>query len=145
MTSYSKNVTKILIAAMIISTSSVWVKVAQVAPSVSGFYRMFIGGILLFLICGVQRLSIWRSWKYFLWLFISAVFFALDLYFWHRSIFYIGPGLATVLGNFQVFFMALAGYLFFKEKIGMAFIIGLAVTISGLFLLVGLNWSGLSD
>jgi len=145
MTNYSLNVIKILLAAVIISTSSVWVKIAQVAPSVSGFYRMFIGGLVLLVLCAVKKLDLWRNWRYFSWLFLAAIFFALDLFFWHRSIFYIGPGLATVLGNFQVFFMALAGYLFFKEQIGMAFIIGLAITISGLFLLVGINWSELSS
>jgi drug/metabolite transporter (DMT)-like permease len=145
MTSYSSNIIKILIAAVIISTSSVWVKTANVAPSVSGFYRMFIGGVLLLFICMFNKYKLWQGWKYFFWLFLAAVFFAFDLYFWHRSIFYIGPGLATVLGNFQVFFMALAGYLFFKEKIGLSFIIGLLVTIAGLFILVGINWSDLSS
>ena len=145
MTSYSINIIKILIAAVIISTSSVWVKTADVAPSVSGFYRMFIGGLLLLIICVFNKYKLWQGWKYFFWLFLAAVFFAFDLYFWHRSIFYVGPGLATVLGNFQVFFMALAGYLFFKEKIGMAFIIGLLVTIAGLFILVGINWTELSS
>ena len=145
MTSYSNNVIKILIAAVIISTSSVWVKIAQVAPSVSGFYRMFIGGSLLLLLSLTKRYDLWRGWRYFSWLFLAAFFFALDLYFWHRSIFYVGPGLATVLGNFQVFFMALAGFLFFKEKIGLGFIVGLLITIIGLFLLVGINWSNLSS
>lgn len=145
MTNYSSNIIKILIAAVIISTSSVWVKIAQVAPSVSGFYRMFIGGMLLLLLSRIKRFDLWRGWRYFTWLFLAAFFFALDLFFWHRSIFYIGPGLATVLGNFQVFFMALAGYLFFKEKIGLGFIAGLLITIIGLFLLVGINWSHLSS
>ena len=144
MTDYSKNIIKILIAAVIISTSSVWVKTAGVEPSVSGFYRMFIGGVLLLLICVFYQYKLWQGWNYLFWLFLAAVFFAFDLYFWHRSIFYIGPGLATVLGNFQVFFMALAGYLFFKEKIGLAFILGLLITIAGLFILVGINWSELS-
>jgi drug/metabolite transporter (DMT)-like permease len=145
MTIYYKFVIRLLIAAVIISTSSVWVKIAEVAPSVSGFYRMFVGGILLLLICLVKKLDLWRSWKYFSWLFLAAVFFAFDLYFWHRSIFYIGPGLATVLGNFQVFFMTLAGVLFFKEKISLNFIIGLVITIIGLFLLVGFYWADLSS
>ncbi len=145
MTTYSSNVIKMLIAAVIISTSSVWVKIAEVAPSVSGFYRMFIASIFLLGITLVRREAIWRNWPYFGWLFSAAFFFALDLFFWHRSIFYIGPGLATVLGNFQVFFMALAGYLFYKEKVTWAFIVGLLVTISGLFLLVGIYWSDLTD
>ena len=145
MTSYTRNIIKILIAAVIISTSSVWVKTADLAPSVSGFYRMFIGGIFLVLICKLNQYKLWQNWKYLFKLFLAAAFFAFDLYFWHRSIFFVGPGLATVLGNFQVFFMALAGYLFFKEKIGMAFIIGLLVTIAGLFILVGINWSELTS
>ena len=145
MTLYYKFVIRMLIAAIIISTSSVWVKIAEVAPSVSGFYRMFIGGALLLIICLSKNLDLWRGWKYFSWLFLAAVFFALDLYFWHRSIFYIGPGLATVLGNFQVFFMTLAGVLFFREKISLNFILGLVITITGLFFLVGIYWADLSD
>jgi drug/metabolite transporter (DMT)-like permease len=145
MTLYYKFVIRLLIAAFIISTSSVWVKIAEVAPSVSGFYRMFIGGVLLLIICLYKNLDLWRGWKYFSWLFLAAVFFALDLYFWHRSIFYIGPGLATVLGNFQVFFMTLAGVLFFKEQISLNFILGLVITIIGLFFLVGIYWADLSD
>ncbi len=145
MTNYSKFVLKMLIAAVIISTSSVWVKTSQVDPSVSGFYRMFIGGSVLLVYCGFKRFDLWRSWRYFVWLFLAALFFAVDLYFWHRSIFYVGPGLATLLGNFQVFMMALAGYLFFKEAIGWKFVFGLTVTIVGLFLLVGINWSDLSS
>lgn len=134
-----------LIAAVIISTSSVWVKTSQVDPSVSGFYRMFIGGSVLLAYCGFKRFDLWRSWRYFGWLFLAALFFAVDLYFWHRSIFYVGPGLATLLGNFQVFMMALAGYMFFKEAIGWKFVFGLSVTVVGLFLLVGINWSDLSS
>lgn len=145
MTNYSKFVLKMLIAAFIISTSSVWVKTSQVDPSVSGFYRMFIGGSVLLAYCGIKGFDLWRSWQYFGWLFLAAAFFAIDLYFWHRSIYYVGPGLATLLGNFQVFMMALAGFLFFKEAIGWKFILGLSVTIVGLFLLVGINWSGLSE
>ena len=40
--------------------------------------------------------------------------------------------------------MALAGYLFYKEQIRWTFIVGLLVTITGLFLLVGIYWSDLS-
>lgn len=145
MTQFSQYMIKMLIAAVIISTSSVWVKIADVAPSVSGFYRMFIGGIVLMLLALTQRLRLWQNMNHFFWLFLAGLFFACDLFFWHRSIFFVGPGLATVLGNFQVFFMAIAGYLFYKNKIGLAFLIGLTITMTGLFLLVGINWSELTQ
>ncbi len=145
MNSYNKSIIAMLTAAVIISTASVWVKVADVAPSVSGFYRMFIGGVVLVILCYQQKLRMWSGWNHYKWLFFAALSFAFDLYFWHRSIIYVGPGLATVLGNFQVFFMALAGYLFYQEKITKHFIIGLFITIAGLFLLVGIHWSELSS
>lgn len=144
MTNQSQYTIKMLVAAIIISTSSVWVKTAAVAPSVSGFYRMFIGGTVLLAICFIQRLRLWHNTKHLLWLFLAGFFFACDLFFWHRSIFFVGPGLATVLGNFQVFFMALAGYLFYREIIGLTFFIGLISTMTGLFLMVGINWSDLT-
>jgi len=133
-----------LLAALIISTSSVWVKVADMGASAIGFYRMFIGGVVLLMLCLYQGKSLWRNLSYTKWLVLGAVFFAADLWFWHRSIQYVGPGLATVLGNVQVFFMTLFGYLFFKETIGLKFFLGLTFTFFGLFLLVGLEWQGFS-
>jgi len=133
-----------LLAALIISSSSVWVKLADMGPTVVGFYRMFIGGLVLLVICLVQGRRLWYSLSYLLWLLLGAAFFAIDLWLWHRSIHYVGPGLATVLGNVQVFFMTLFGYLFLNEKISWKFFLGLILTFCGLFLLVGLQWGELS-
>jgi drug/metabolite transporter (DMT)-like permease len=74
-----------------------------------------------------------------------GLLFALDLFCWHASIQYIGPGLATILGNFQVFFLALAGILLFGERVRPRFLLAIPLAISGLFLVVGINWSTLSS
>lgn len=134
-----------LFAALIISTSSVWVKLADLGPTVTGFYRMAIGGLLMLAWCLWQSRRLWYSWDYFKWLLLGAAFFAADLWLWHRSIHYVGPGLATVLGNVQVFFMTLFGYWFLKEHISWKFFLGLTLTFCGLFLLVGLQWGDLSS
>lgn len=134
-----------LFAALVISTSSVWVKLADLGPTVVGFYRMGIGGALMVLWCLLSGRRLWYSWDYFKWLILGALFFAADLWFWHRSIHYIGPGLATVLGNVQVFFMTLFGYWFLSERISWKFFVGLVLTFCGLFLLVGLQWNDLSE
>ncbi len=133
-----------LVAAVIISTSSVWVKLTDMSASAIGFYRMFFGGVFLVVLCVIKQKILWRNLNTIKWLFMGALFFAADLWFWHRSIQFVGPGLATVLGNVQVFFMTLFGYLFFKETIGVKFFVGLVFTFTGLFLLVGLAWHGLS-
>jgi len=131
----------LLFGAILISTSSVWVKLADLAPTVSGFYRMAIGGGLLIVICVMTGRQLWHSGAYSFKLFIAALFFAVDLWLWHRSIIFVGPGLATVLGNFQVFFMTLFGVLFLSERVGWRFMSGLGLAFIGLFLLVGVDWS----
>lgn len=131
----------LLIGAVLISTSAPWVRVADVAPSTAGFYRMAIGGVLLLLICLIQRRVVWRGWRSTLGLLIPAFFFALDLAFWHRSIHSIGPGLATILANLQVFCLAIIGFAFLREKITAGFMIGLVAAFGGVFILVGLDWT----
>jgi len=131
----------LLFGAILISTSSVWVKLADLAPTVSGFYRMAIGGGLLIVVCLLTGRQLWHSGAYTLKLFFAAMFFAVDLWLWHRSILFVGPGLATVLGNFQVFFMTLFGVLFLSERVGWRFMTGLGLAFIGLFLLVGVDWA----
>lgn len=131
---------EMIIGAALISTTSIFVKLAHVGPTMSGFYRMAIGGVLLLL--GLIALRRWQHvpLKTFLWLLIPGIAFAIDLMMWHRSILYIGPGLATLLGNMQVFLMALAGFVLYCEALGRHFILGLLLSFAGLVLLIGLDW-----
>lgn len=133
---------ELALGAALISTTSLFVKFAHVGPTVSAFYRMAFGGIML-LGC-LFALGLWRRlrWSDVGWLTVPALAFALDLGLWHRSILYVGPGLATLLGNFQVFLMALAGWLIYRERLGLRFVSGVALAFLGLYLLVGLDWSG---
>src|SRR5262249_21151738 len=70
--------------------------------------------------------------------------FGVDLMLWHRSIREVGPGLATLLGNFQVFIMAGVGIVFYGERPGWRFAFGVALALLGLWLLVGAGWSTLT-
>ena len=45
--SHRAAILSLLIGAVLISFSGVWVKTAHVAPNVSAFYRVFFGGIIL--------------------------------------------------------------------------------------------------
>jgi drug/metabolite transporter (DMT)-like permease len=60
---------------------------------------------------------------------------------WHRSIRDIGPGLATLAANFQVFIMAVVGFVFYREHLHARFVFGVALAVIGLWLLVGVGWS----
>ena len=142
---YRSAFVRMLAGAALISTTSIFVRYAHVAPTVSAFYRLAFGGVMLLVLLVVRRQ--WRGlgWRDVAWLVVPALAFAIDLIMWHRSIHYIGPGLATLIGNFQVFVMALAGVVFYREKLGWRFALGLGLAIFGLWLIVGQGWSSLSE
>lgn len=132
---------RLFIGAALISLSPVWVKLVNVSPTTSGFYRVLIGGVALtaYLLLRSQRLQLSRQ----AWLMISvaAVFLTLDLWFWHRSIIYVGPGLATLLANFQVFFMMLAGIVLLRQVPRPMQLIAVPMALFGLALIVGFDWN----
>ena len=129
--------------AFMISFSPVFVSLVNVSPTTSGFYRVFFGGVALttFIFLSGRRLlfnkSIWIA------LVFSAVFFTADLWFWHRSILYVGPGLSTLLANFQVFFMLLASIMLFKQQPTKMQIIAIPIALLGLLAIVGIDWNQL--
>lgn len=136
---------KISLGAILISFSAVFVKLSDVSPTTSGFYRVFFGSI--FLLCA----SLWfkdfkKHQPALLWYIVfCGLTFALDLFFWHQSIEYIGPGLSTLLGNFQVFLLAGIGIFFFKEKGRPRFYLAIPLAIIGLLLIVDVFSSTLAD
>jgi drug/metabolite transporter (DMT)-like permease len=106
-----------LVGTVFISFSAVFVELAHVGPTVSGFYRMSFGALFLFVFAVAKREALWAGGTAF-WLAVAAgAFYAGELISWHRSIHYVGPGLSTILANFQVFFPAVVGALVFREWI----------------------------
>jgi drug/metabolite transporter (DMT)-like permease len=133
----------LIIGAVLISFSGVWVKVAHVAPNVSAFYRAFFGGIVLLAAALYRRELNWFGVRHLLLGLLCGVLFALDLWLFHYSIQYIGPGLATIIPNFQVFILAGSGILFLKEPVRWVYLLSLPLAFVGLFMIVGIDWSRL--
>ncbi len=132
--------TGFIIGAIIISFSSVMVKLADAPPDVTGFYRLFVGGlgmaVILWRLGMLKRLTghVWQ------WSLLSAAFFTADFFFWHRSIGLVGVGLSTMLANFQVIILAMVSILFLKEKVTRTFLIAIPTALLGLYLMVGVSW-----
>ncbi len=136
---------RLFIGAALISLSPVWVKLVDVPPSTSGFYRVLFGSaaLVVYLLITRKRMTLpKRAW---FMLTVAALFFALDLWFWHRSINYVGPGLSTLLANFQVFIMMIAGVVFLKQMPRLIQILAVPMALFGLSLIVGLDWNELPD
>ena len=134
---------RLFIGAALISLSPVWVKLVEVSPTTSGFYRVLIGGMALAMYMLVRRQRLELSRQSWLILIVAAVFLTLDLWFWHRSIVYIGPGLATLLANFQVFFMMLLGIVLLRQTPRPLQLVAVPMALLGLTLIVGLDWNNL--
>ncbi len=141
----SQPVFALIISAVIISFSSVLVKTSNVPSTVSAFYRVFFGSVFLVCACILKKEYKKRTLKKNFLAVLCGFLFALDLWAWHLSIQYIGPGLATILGNCQVFVLSIAGFLVFKEKITISFIISVPLVFFGLFLIIGIDIEQLSS
>jgi drug/metabolite transporter (DMT)-like permease len=136
-------IAQMLVGTVIISFSAVFVKLAHVGPTTSAFYRVFFGAIFLLAVALVKRQSLWRGRTPFLLALVAGLLFSGDLVSWHKSILYIGPGLSTILANFQVFFLAAIGVFVFKERITWRLAVSIPLAVVGLFLLVGVDWGDL--
>ncbi|UGB38660.1 DMT family transporter [Frateuria soli] len=132
---------RMALGAMLLSTTSIFVVLAQVGPTVSAFYRMLFGGVMLLGWVALTRRWVRVQWHDLALALLPALGFSLDLVFWHRSILWVGPGVATLLTNLQVFLMALVGWWAYRERLGRWFVPGLVVALAGLWLLVGAHWS----
>lgn len=136
---------QLLCGAFLISFSGIFVKIADVPPSTSAFYRVFFGSVFLVIaVIWFKDFKKLRPVELFI-IFFCGFVFALDLFFWHESIMFIGPGLATLLGNFQVFLLAATGILFFGEKVRPRFFGAIPLAIIGLLLIVGIHWNTLGS
>lgn len=131
---------QLIAGAVMISFSAVFVELVSVPPATSAFYRMLFGGLILLGIVWWRRERVRLDPRGLTVLGLAALFFALDLSFWHRSILYVGPGVATLLANFQVFVLAAAGVLVFRERLTWFQIVSIPLAILGLVLLVGFDW-----
>ncbi|MBT4950301.1 MAG: DMT family transporter [Pelagibacteraceae bacterium] len=140
---YFKNISGSLFVfagALLISFSSIFVASVNLEPTVSAFYRVFIGCITLcFYYFLKERKSPFRR-NISSYLYIAAVIFVLDLWFWHRSIIYIGPGLSTLLASLQVLIIPFLSYLIFKEVINRQQILAVVIAVIGLFICLSDSW-----
>ncbi len=137
-------VARLLVGSVLISFSAVFVRLAHVPPSVSGFYRNLFGAIALAGLVAARRERVRASRRALGAALLAGVFFATDIFCWHRSILYVGPGLATILGNFQVFVLGIVGIAVLGERAGWRFVVSVPLALGGLLMLVGADPRALS-
>ncbi|NJP89982.1 DMT family transporter [Nonomuraea sp. FMUSA5-5] len=127
-----------IVGALIISTSAPLVRLSGVSPATSALFRCAYAVPPMLVLAWLERRrfgplprrAVLMSWA-------AGVVFALDLLFWHHAIAYVGAGLATVLGNLQVFIVAFAAWALFGERPSTRLMVGTPVVFAGVVLISG--------
>ncbi len=145
----------LVVSAIAIGASPIFVRLADVGPFASAFWRMALALPVLAAWMAVEgasrtkagrteagrteadRLRGWAAWKPMV---PAGFFFAGDLTFWHLSITNTTVANATLFANFSPVVVSLGAWFFLKEPITRAFVLGLGVAMTGSILLVGSSY-----
>ncbi len=129
--------------AVFIALSPIWVRVSEVGPTASAFWRVCLAVPLLwglfFSIKTKETKSLNTQWPLLL---VAGVAFAGDLAFWHWSIQYTSVANSTLLANLASIFVTLAAWLLWKQRPSGLFLAGLALALLGVALLVRASLGG---
>ena len=121
-----------------ISFSAIFVRLAEVDPSVSALYRAVYALPVLFV---AER--IWggpaRPAKTRLLAVVGGIVLGIDLNLWHQSIEWIGAGLSTVLANMQVLFVGAIAWALYGERPTTAAIVTIPIGLTGVAFISGLG------
>lgn len=122
--------------ATFIALSPIWVRLADVGPTASAFWRVALAVPLLWLAYAAAprargaRRADWRM------LAVAGVAFAGDLAFWHWSIQFTSVANSTLLANLASIFVTLAAWVLWRQRPRALFLLALAFALVGVGMLV---------
>jgi drug/metabolite transporter (DMT)-like permease len=120
-----------------IALSPIWVRMSDVGPTASAFWRVALAVPLLWAVAALAPRRQGSADRRQRWLLGAAgLAFAGDLAFWHWSIQATSVANATLLANLSSIFVTLAAWLLWRQKPTGRFLLGLALSLVGVALLV---------
>jgi len=133
----------LIAGALCIGLSPVLVRLSEVEPVATAFYRVFLGlPLMLIWMAGSnsfisEQTESRLKFRDVLLLLLPGLFFAGDLGFWHWSIRLTTVANATLFANFAPVYVTLVAVLFFGERFSRSFILALVLAMSGAVILMG--------
>jgi drug/metabolite transporter (DMT)-like permease len=128
-----------LIGAVLISFSAIFFALSETSPITGAFFRLAYALPALFIIWWLRRHKDRRR-RQRRWFAIGAgLALGADVFSWHSSIEYIGAGLATLLANTSVIFVALGAWVILGERPRNATMAAIPVILLGVGLISGLG------
>jgi drug/metabolite transporter (DMT)-like permease len=128
---------------LVISFSAIFVRSANAPGTITAFYRMAIGSLLMVLpFAGDMRRKQISTTRQGIWLSILAgVFFGLDLAFWSTGIMIGGAAIPTLMANTAPLWVGLGAWLIFREQQNGIFWLGLLLAMAGSGIILGQDYS----
>lgn len=123
--------------AIFIALSPIWVRVSEVGPTASAFWRVTLAIPLLwglFSLPKTNEIKIPKAQRPLL--LATGIAFAGDLAFWHWSIQYTSVANSTLLANLASIFVTLAAWVLWRQRPSGLFVAGLVSALLGVGLLV---------
>lgn len=134
-----KPVVLAVLGAACISSSGILVKLAGTSAGTTAFYRCLISLPGLMLLAALERRRLGdRDRKSRVLALLAGASLGVDLVLWTHAIYAVGAGIATVLGNLQVLFVAFIAWIVLKERPRARFLVALPVVVAGVVLVAGL-------
>lgn len=125
-----------------ISWAPILVKVAArsgLGPTSIAFWRLLTGAATLFAAAALAGRPLLLPPRQALLACLGGTIFTADLFLWHRSIYLVGAGMATIFASTQVFNTAILNWVFVGEKPRGRFFVAAGVGLLGVALLAGVG------
>jgi drug/metabolite transporter (DMT)-like permease len=127
------------LGAACISSSAILVTLAHVGAATTAFFRCALALPMLIPLAVLEQRRLGsRPLASRLSAATAGLFLAVDLVLWNHAIADVGAGVATVLGNLQVLFVAVFAWLVLRERPGRRYLAMLPVVLAGVVLVAGM-------
>jgi drug/metabolite transporter (DMT)-like permease len=135
----------LLLGALAIAVAPICVRLSEVGPLASAFWRVVIAAPILFLLLRATvrgaDISAAMAPPPIRGVIAVGLAFAADLAFWHWSIGLTTVANATLLCNLAAVFVTIVAWLGGREQITRVFLIGLTLALIGATTMIGLSFS----
>lgn len=137
--------TALLAGGMAIGFAGIFMRLSDVNPIASAFWRMALAAPFLwawaFAVRGQDKEADKRI-DFAAVLALAGIYFAGDMALWHLSLHYTTVANATLLSNFAPIFIALWMWIAYRMRFSRIFLVGMVIALIGAVMLIGPNASG---